>query len=178
VLVCVSAGPEELQLLLETTELQAASREGAQEGVSKWYSLDCAMQACPYPALVEFTTHHGRTLLTLAERSLEAALALPATASGGKASVLRTSTSSSSGSGSSRGGPSGTGSAADLQWLPTVWLLTCVCRFLMGGPQAIVAAVAAGSSSSYEAKGRHPAGVCSNAECGVQGFMVSSGSGL
>jgi hypothetical protein len=172
--MCVSAGPQELQLVLETTELYAAS----QEGTSRWESLGCLLQACPYPALVEFNTRHGRTLLTLAERSLEAALALPATASAGRIALVRTSTSTSSSSGRSRDGPSDTASAADMGWEPTASLLTCLSRCLMGGPRATAGTGAAGSSS-YEAKGRHPAGVCSNAKCGVQGCMVvSGGSGL
>jgi len=63
-------GPEELQLVMECAELEASTAE-----YSNWDALELALLSCPYPALVEFNTRHGRTLLTLAERSLEAAAA-------------------------------------------------------------------------------------------------------
>jgi hypothetical protein len=68
-------GPEELQLVMECAELEASTAE-----YSNWDALELALLSCPYPALVEFNTRHGRTLLTLAERSLEASLAAAAAA--------------------------------------------------------------------------------------------------
>jgi hypothetical protein len=126
------AGPQELQLVLECAELYAASHEG----YSKWRSLGNAMQACPYPALVEFTTRHGRTLLTLAECSLEAALAA---AAGGAAT-------SSSGSGVW----TSAAAAKDHPWEATEQLFRCLTRCLMGGSRA---RAGADGSNTYEAKG-------------------------
>jgi hypothetical protein len=98
--------------------------------------LFSALQSCPYPALVEFNTRHGRTLLTLAERSLEAALA----AGGGSGG-------SSSGSGSST--TSGLSGSQTKRRMVAGQLATCLCRCLGAGQAARVSAV---GSSSCEAK--------------------------
>jgi hypothetical protein len=72
------ASLQELQLLVECAELHAGTAE--QHADMGWWALGFVLRACPYPVLVEFNTHHGRTLLTLAERSLEAGLAAEAAA--------------------------------------------------------------------------------------------------
>jgi hypothetical protein len=66
-----SSGVEELQLAMEVAELEAATIGSPRVF---WRFLESLLRPCPYPALLEFTTRHGRTLLTLAERSLEAGM--------------------------------------------------------------------------------------------------------
>jgi hypothetical protein len=124
---------------MECAELHAASQEGT---TTFWHALAYAVLACPYQALVEFATHHGRTLLTLAERSLQAALA---------ASTSAGSSGSSSSSGRSRGVPAAAAATTkEHPWEPTEKLVTCLARCLMGGMRATAGAAA---SNTYEAKG-------------------------
>jgi hypothetical protein len=74
----VCAGLPELQLLVECAEVHAATAERNTD--LGWYALSAVLRACPYSILVEFNSHYGRTLLTLAEGSLEAGLAAEAAA--------------------------------------------------------------------------------------------------
>jgi hypothetical protein len=60
---------------MECAELQAATVHHTHPQPIHWHPLHTALKACPYPALVEFSTNHGHTLLTLAESSLAAATA-------------------------------------------------------------------------------------------------------
>jgi hypothetical protein len=97
------------------------------------------LRSCPYPALVEFNTRHARNLLTLAERSLEAALA-----PGGDDSS--NTGSSSTGSGGVPGAAGG--QAAHIEM--AAQLFCCVTQCLDGGRQGEVSAE---GPSICEAKG-------------------------
>jgi hypothetical protein len=131
------AGLEELQLVMECSELYAAVRRVDGQGLAvPWAAMWTALAACPYPALVEFNTRHGRNLLTLAERSLEAALA-----PGGD--------DSSAGGSSSSGVTGGTGGHGT-ETRVAAQLVHCLTQCLHGGPQAKASAAA---PSTYEAKG-------------------------
>jgi hypothetical protein len=87
-LLSILPGPQELQVVMECAELDAAT---SGRPAIQWRTLEAALKACPYPALVTFTTQHSHTLLTLAERSFEAAVARDA----GAASAGSSSSSSS-----------------------------------------------------------------------------------
>jgi hypothetical protein len=131
-----ATGPQELQLVMECAELHGTTSNRT----PKWEALTAVLRACPYPALVEFNTRHGRTLLTLAERSLEAALAAAGPNSGSSVS-------------------SG-GGAQTAQLEAAVQLASCLARCLHGGFQG---QAFAGKSNTCEGKGRHqsdmPAGL-------------------
>jgi hypothetical protein len=123
-----------MQLLLECAEVYQIL-DGMSSFTRHWSHLTLALAACPYPALVEFNTRHGRTLLTLAERSLEAGMA-----AGGDG-------------GNSSSGGRGTQAAARTQAQHVevaAQVFTCLTRCLDGGPRAKVSSAGAGS---YEAKG-------------------------
>jgi hypothetical protein len=104
---------------MECAELHAATTD---EQFALWHSLGFALAACPYPALVEFATHHGRTLLTLAERSLEAGLSAAAAAAAG-------------GGGSSGRGSQAGGAAMDRHLHAAMMLAGCLSCCLEGGVQ-------------------------------------------
>jgi hypothetical protein len=119
--------------MMECAELDAATTA---QPCANWGALGFPLQACPYTALVEFNTHHSRTLLTLAERSLEAGLA--AAGAGGAGS---SSSSSASGGGSGRyvaRDARGSG-AAKVQPLNVAGgLAVCLAACLDGGDQGRV----------------------------------------
>jgi hypothetical protein len=131
-------GPQELQLMLECAELYQVppALQGRRNPVSQWINMTCALAACPYPALVEFNTRHGRKLLTLAERSLEAALAAGAAAA------------------SSEGGSSTTGVEAanrrQHHMEVAAQQFSCISQALSGGPRG---SVFAAGTDTYEAAG-------------------------
>jgi hypothetical protein len=132
------AGPQELQLMLECGEVYHDPGFPQLYG-PQWVSLGVVLQSCPYPALVDFNTHHACTLLTLAERSLEAALA----AGSGAGSSSATTTSSSR---SAQGAP-----GAQVQCLQMAGqLCSCLCHCLS---VAQCGTVAASGSKPCEAKG-------------------------
>jgi hypothetical protein len=81
-------------VVMECAELDAATcrRPG-----TRWATLKAALHVCPYPALAEFSAQHSRTLLTLAERCVDATLAAAAAAAAAPGGT------GSSSSGSSRG---------------------------------------------------------------------------
>jgi hypothetical protein len=132
-----ATGPQELQLLLECAEVYQAPTHMPSPAYH-WTHLTFALQACPYPALVEFTTHHGRTLLTLAERSLEAALAAAAAGPGG-----------GGGSSSARGTQAAAGDPMDLMETASQ-IFSCLCGCVSG---RVRGGACAGSDCSFEAKG-------------------------
>jgi hypothetical protein len=134
--VCV-AGVQELQLLMECAELDAATT--TQPHVD-WDALETALHACPYTALVEFNTHHSRTLLTLAERSLEAGLVAAGAGGAGSSSASGGGSGSSS---SSRGGARGAHRDGGSKVPPldvAAELAGCLAAGLDGGNQGGVAA--------------------------------------
>jgi hypothetical protein len=98
-----------------------------------------ALRSCPYAALVEFNTQHGRTLLTLAERNLEAGLPGAAESSGASRS----------------GGSSAAGGAA-VTWRQSMEVaaqqFSCISILLSGIPRGM--AYAAGDNT-YEAIGEY-----------------------
>jgi hypothetical protein len=126
--------------MLECAELYAPTplRKILETSGSQWVSMALALVSCPYPALVEFNTRQGRTLLTLAERSLEAALA--AGASGGDGSSSGT-----------LGGIQGCANPQDVHLWTANMLFNCLCRCLDGGLQAATPGLRTGL---HEAKGR------------------------
>jgi hypothetical protein len=129
-----------LQLVLECAELlpDASVLVPGGDPSFQWDALAMILHACPYPALVEFTTHHGRTLLTLAERSLEAGMA--AAASGD----------SSSGSSSSSRAGAGAAAAGALHWKVAAALGGCLASCLEGRLRGMVSAA---GRTTYEARG-------------------------
>jgi hypothetical protein len=135
-----ASGAQELQLMVECVEPLTACTVVSDGGAVGWGTISMLLQACPYSALVEFSTHHSRTLLTLAERSLEAALA----AGGGSGG-------SSSGGGVGRGGPStGRPVLAEQQLAAAVRIGSCLALCWNGGMSGGAFGAA---SDTYEAKG-------------------------
>jgi hypothetical protein len=150
-------GRQELQLVLEWAELYQAppGMNGRQDPADPWTDMTCVLSTCPYPALVAFNTRHGRTLLTLAERSLEAALAAGAATA------------------SSEGGSSTTqGAAANRQQHQmevAAQQFSCICRALNGGQRGNMFAA---GTTTYEAAGEllptpchHSRKRCHTVEC-------------
>jgi hypothetical protein len=134
-------GSEELQLLLECAEVYQQPAQLPDE-TQPWAHVFAAIVSCPYPALVEFNTRHGRTLLTLAERSLEAALAAAAAAGPGDSSGR---SSSSSSSNRARQAPMETPAN---RMKAAGHLATCLCCCLSGEKRMEAAA----GSNCYESK--------------------------
>jgi hypothetical protein len=131
---------------MECAELYAATT-GQRDSV--WDGLSSALQVCPYAALVEFNTHHGRPLLTLAERSLETGLAAAAAAAGGGAGSSSGGSSSSSRD-RSRGAADAGAADAPPPLHVAVELAGCVVACMNGGNQGGVSAV---GTQALEAKG-------------------------
>jgi hypothetical protein len=124
---------------MECAELDAATTD---QPFVLWSTLEDALQSCPYPALVEFNTHHARTLLDLAENAVDAALAAAAAAApngagGGTAS-----------SSSSRNRSKGEAAGAPLVDVASE-LAGCLARCLYGGTRCLFTA----SADSLEAAG-------------------------
>jgi hypothetical protein len=131
--VCLhAAGPDELQLLLEVAEVYEQTIQ-LPFGAMQWTTMTTALGACPYPALVEFNTRHGRTLITLAERSLEAALAAAAPPGNANSRAV-----------------AAAAKARAQHMEETGQLFSCLCRCLDGGQRG---KMSASSSNSYEARG-------------------------
>jgi hypothetical protein len=115
--------------MMECAELEAATTS---QLPANWDALGSALQACPYTALVEFNTRHSRTLLTLAERSLEAGMA--AAGAGGAGSSISSSRDGHSGN---QGGEAGKGSPL----LVAGQLAGCLAACLDGATQGGVSAI-------------------------------------
>jgi hypothetical protein len=157
-LVCL-AGAQQLQLVMECTEVQVMLGDDSRVN---WGPLFVALQSCPYPALVEFNTRHGRTLLTLAERSMKAALA----AADEPCDVGSTECSASSSSSSAPAAEADNPQMAEQ-------LGICLSACLDGGARG---RMFAGSDRSYEATGEpcqgftSPGGLLAAAAAACVGF--------